>query len=277
MTSRAIVAVVLVACGSTSTPPGTPPPRTFGGDRPVTLQIPSTLEAGKLYPLVLILHGFGANGFVQEAYFGMSSLAADDTAFVLAPDGTTNSMGKQFWNADPNCCDLEHQGPDDVAYLGGLIDEVSAAWPIDPKAVTVIGHSNGGYMAYRLACDRADVIGDIIVLAGQAASTTCAPSQAVNVLHLHGTADDTVPFAVAAPSVQTWAAYDRCGTTRDPGPALDLDGTLAGSETHTEATAGCPAGVAVDFWTIDGGGHIPSITTAFEPAVWQWLTDHRRP
>jgi poly(3-hydroxybutyrate) depolymerase len=72
-----------------------PAPRTFGGDRPVNLQIPSTLEAGKLYPLVLILHGFGANGFVQEAYFGMSSLAADDTAFVLAPDGTTNSMGQR--------------------------------------------------------------------------------------------------------------------------------------------------------------------------------------
>lgn len=274
MTHRALAVVVLVACGSTSTPP---PPRTFGGDRPVNLQVPSTVEDGKLYPLVVVLHGFGANGFLQEAYFGMSSLAADDTAFVLAPDGMTNSMGKQFWNADPNCCDFEHQAPDDVAYLGGLIDQVSAAWPIDPEAVTVIGHSNGGYMAYRLACDRADVIGSIVVLAGQAASTTCAPSQAVNVLHIHGTVDDSVPFAVAAPSVQSWAVYDHCGAKRDPGPALDLDSTLAGSETRTEATTGCPAGVAVDFWTVEGGSHIPSLTTAFEPAVWQWLTTHRRP
>lgn len=273
MMCRAIAVVVLVACGSTSS---TPPPRTFGGDRPVNLQVPSTVEDGKRYPLVVVLHGFGANGFVQEAYFGMSSLAADDTAFVLAPDGTTNSLGKQFWNADPNCCDHEHQNPDDVAYLGGLIDEVSAAWPIDPKAVVVIGHSNGGYMAYRLACDRADVIGDIVVLAGQAASTTCTPSRAVNVLHIHGSADDTVPFAVAAPSVQTWAAYDHCGAKRDLGPALDLDGTIAGSETRTEVATGCPAGVAVELWTVEGGGHIPSLTSAFEPAVWQWLIDHRR-
>jgi len=272
MTSRAIVVVLLVACGAS-----TPPPRTFGGDRPVNLQIPLTLEAGKQYPLVLVLHGYGANGFLQEAYFGMSSLANDSTAFVLAPDGLENSLGNQFWNADPNCCDFEHQNPDDVAYLGGLIDEVSAAWPIDPKAVVVVGHSNGGYMAYRLACDRADVIGEIVVLAGQAASTTCAPAKPVNVLHIHGTVDESVPFAVAAPSVETWAAYDQCGPKRAPGPALDLEVKLAGSETHTEATAGCPTAIAVDFWTVEGGSHIPSFGSAFEPAVWQWLTDHRRP
>jgi polyhydroxybutyrate depolymerase len=267
------IAIILAACGSTASPP----PRTFGGDRPVNLEVPRTLEDGKRYPLVVVLHGYGANGYIQEVYFGLSQLASEGTAFVIAPDGLTDAKGKQFWNADPNCCDFDHRAPDDVAYLGGLIDEISAAWPIDPKAVFLVGHSNGGFMAYRLACDRADVVTNIVALAGEAASTTCAPSQPVHVLHIHGTMDDSVPFAVAAPSVQKWAGYDQCATTRAAGPALDLDTALAGTETRTEASTACPPGAAADLWTIDGAGHIPVITDRAEPVLWKWLTDHRRP
>lgn len=268
MTYRAISLLLLLACGTNA-----PRPKTFGGDRPVDLQVPDGFDASKHYPLVLILHGYSATGFLQQAYFNMMHLPG---AFVLAPDGLTDSMGHQFWNADPACCDFDHKNPDDVGYLGGLLDEVAAAWPVDPHQVLVIGHSNGGYMAYRLACDRADVITDITVLAGVAASTACAPQKPVDVLHLHGTLDDMVPFADAAPSVAKWAGYDGCGQTRTAGAPLDLDVSLAGAETQTATADGCPAGVAVEFWTIQGAGHVPSFNASFEPSVWQWFTTHPR-
>src|SRR5690348_1716650 len=98
-------------------------PLVFGGDRPVELQVPELLE-GETYPLVVILHGYGASGFLQQAYFEMSDLAEREGVFVLAPDGLTDSAGRQFWNADPTCCDFDGSNPDDVAYLGGLIDDV---------------------------------------------------------------------------------------------------------------------------------------------------------
>src|SRR5262249_47618301 len=37
-------------------------------------QIPAMLDDSKQYPLVVVLHGYGANGFVQEAYFGLNAL-----------------------------------------------------------------------------------------------------------------------------------------------------------------------------------------------------------
>jgi polyhydroxybutyrate depolymerase len=275
---RVWLAVVLAGCGSTS--PAKPPPTTFGGDRPVMLQVPPMLVPHQLYPLVMILHGYGASGFVQEAYFGMNQLAPQGLAFVLAPDGLVDSMGHQYWNADPACCDFDHANPDDVGYLGGLIDEVSAAWPIDPDAVYVIGHSNGGYMAYRMACERNDVISNIVVLAGGAASdpTTCAPKWPVSVLHMHGTADVEVPYdPIANASVTQWAAHDTCLATTTAGANVDIDTMLPGAETTTETFGGCPINITVELWSIQGGTHIPSLDqNSFGTMILQYLQAHPR-
>lgn len=272
---RAIALVtVLAACGSD--PGSSGAPTVFGGDRPVNLQIPE-LVGNQEYPLVLILHGYSANGFLQEAYFGLNDLAARGDAFVLAPDGLIDSMGNQFWNADSTCCDFDHQNPDDVGYLGGLVDDVMAAWPIDPKRVRVIGHSNGGYMAYRLACDRADVVTSIAVLAGDAVSVPCAPAEPVHVLHIHGTADTTVPFAGAQPSVDEWVMHDGCTGTQEPAGTLDLDNEVTGAETAIGVTQGCPADGAVDLWTMNGSTHVPSLLGTFDTSVSKWWADHPRP
>jgi polyhydroxybutyrate depolymerase len=275
---RALALVMLlVACGES----GGPPPKTYGGDRPADLKTPPTLTEGKEYPLVVVLHGFTATGFVQYAYFNASALVNSDRALVIAPDGIANSQGQQFWNADPACCDFGRQNPDDVAYIGGLIDDILADWPIDKNQVYIIGHSNGGYMAYRMACERADVIAGIGSLAGNAATTAsmCQPSKPVSVLHMHGTLDDTVPFngsPGAVYDVAQWATHDGCGTTRTATVTLDLDTQVTGSETRGETTSGCPSGVAVDLWTMEGSSHIPIFTTTAIDEIFGWLTAHKR-
>ncbi len=274
---------LLAACGGESEGPR---PTTFGGDRPVDLKTPVTLTEGKQYPLVVVLHGYGANGFAQSAYFGTNMLPATDAALVIAPDGTVDDSGKQFWNADAACCDFNNKRPDDVAYIGGLIDAVLDTWPVDPEQVYVVGHSNGGFMSYRMACERADVIAAIAPLAGLAASdaTKCNPSRTVNVLHMHGTTDATVPYGPtsavgtigAIGSVSQWAQKNGCGTTRTAQGDVDLETNLPGAETHRSTTTGCPADGAVDLWAIEGGGHIPIFNSAFVPGLMQWFTDHRR-
>lgn len=263
--------LLLAACGDPAERP-----RSFGGARPVTLQVPPQLDDGRDYPLLLILHGYGANGFVQQAYLGLGDLAMRGDALVLAPDGTVDHGGKQFWNADQVCCDFNRLEPDDVGYLGGIVEDVIASWPVDRRAVFAIGHSNGGFMSYRLACERADLFAAILALAGNAVSLPCEPARPVSVLHVHGTVDDTVPYAGAGPSVQQWAQLDGCGGALARGDDLDLEAGLAGPETRTESTGGCPPGVAVDLWTLEGGSHIPSLSAAFATSAWQWLTDHRR-
>jgi polyhydroxybutyrate depolymerase len=286
--SSLLALLALAACGGSSASPDAQS-TSLGGARPVKLQVPPDVAAGQRYPLVLILHGYGANGFVQQGIFWLRDLPTTHHAFVLAPDGTIDSTGKQFWNADPACCDIDHTGVDDVAYLGGLIDTVMATRPIDPARVFVVGHSNGAFMAYRLACDRADVVTAIVGLAGAAASTpsACAPKHPVSILDIHGNADDTVPYdgAVkgdihqpgALATIAQWAGYNGCTGALTNGGRLDLDSILTGDETQTAATGGCPAGGAADRWTIDGGSHLPDFQPTLQSDLWTWLDGHARP
>jgi polyhydroxybutyrate depolymerase len=264
VTCRAIALVVLAACGTSDAPR----PKTFGGDRPVDLQVPMGFTDDQQYPLVLVLHGYSANGTVQEAFFGAKSVVTDGSAFVLAPDGLVDSAGNQYWNADPQCCDFDHSGVDDSSYLASLVEDVKAAWPID--RVLVMGHSNGGYMTYRFTCDHADLVDGMVVLAGAYPTTTCTPSRAVPLIHIHGDQDTEVPFDLAMPSVTAWAGDDGCGAF-SPGPSYDLDGIVDGAETSSQI-ASCPAGLDVELWAMAGVGHIPSYTSAFMPTIWGWFT-----
>jgi polyhydroxybutyrate depolymerase len=266
----------VVACGSSDT---TPPPTQFGTpDRPVTLQVPANYDSSQHYPLIMVLHGYSASGFVQEAYFGVKAEVTAGHAFVIAPDGLVDSTGNEFWNADPGCCDFDHTNVDDSGYLGDILDAVKAAYPIDH--VWLIGHSNGGYMSYRMACDHADVVENIVVLAGDAATdpASCNPAKPVEVLHLHGDQDTTVPYGeTAMRSVDQWAMHDGCAGTFHAGPSYDLEAALAGSETTSQIADGCPTGIDLELWTIAGAGHVPALTTSFEPTIYQWFLDHARP
>jgi polyhydroxybutyrate depolymerase len=287
--AAATLALLLPACGGGDDGPPVERPTEFGGARPVSLQVPTDFDDTRSYPLLVILHGYGASGFLQQSYLRLGDAADGYDTLVLAPEGTKDTGGSQFWNADPACCDFGQTGVDDVAYVGGLIDDVMAAWPVDPARVALLGHSNGAFMAYRMACARADAVTAIAGLAGHATSSAvpCAPTDPVNVLHLHGTADDTVPYesgsfgGVRSPgaveSVGQWATRNGCaGALAPAGTAKDLDTGVAGAETEVQVTSRCPAGGAADLWTIDQGGHIPSIGEGFPAAVMAWIAAHPR-
>jgi polyhydroxybutyrate depolymerase len=284
-----LLAVITAACGGGGGGKAGPDAGVLGGDRPVKLQVPPDVQPGQKYPLVLILHGYGANGYVQQAVLQMRDLPTFAHAFVLAPDGTVDSAGKAFWNADPVCCDMDHTGVDDVKYLGGLIDTVMAQQPIDPARVFVVGHSNGGFMAFRMACARADVITAIADLAGAAPSdpSTCNPVKPVASLHVHGTADDMVAYAGAdlgnglhlpgaKQTVAEWAGKIGCTGALVDGGTIDIETYLAGAETQESSTSGCPAPAAADLWTINGGSHLPDLAPSFGTDVWAWLDAHAR-
>lgn len=272
----------LLACGGDDAP--VERPTDFGGARPVALQVPRDFDETKTYPLLVILHGYGANAFLQQGYFKLNDAATARQMFILAPDGTTDSGGSQFWNSGPECCDFGASGVDDVGYIGGLIDDVSAAWPV--ADVAILGHSNGAFMAYRMACDRADVVSAIVGLAGHATTTPCAPTAPVHVLHIHGTGDATVPYETglfsgiespgAVDSVAAWATRNGCTGAPTPSGTKDVDALQAGAESTVDITGGCPATGAAELWTIPDGTHIPQLAATFPDDLTAWLAAHHR-
>ena len=260
-------------------------------DRPIDVHVPPSYRSATPAPLIVLLHGFGANGEVQSAYLGMEKAVDAAGALYVHPDGTQNKIGKQFWNATDACC----AGPvtkdvDDSAYLAAVIATVRSQYSVDPRRIYVMGHSNGGFMSYRMACDHADVIAAVASIEGAtfADPEACSPSEPVAALEIHGTGDKTIGYdggkiaGVAYPSatetVETWAAYNGCDLTPDDPapPARDLVAGLAPA-TVTAYTTGCEPGGAAELWTQPDGTHIPIWSPTFATQVVGWLLDHPKP
>ena len=256
--------------------------------RPVEVHVPPNYEEGTPAPLLILLHGFGAGGQIQEAYFSLTKPADAAGMLYVQPDGTTNARGKQFWNATDACCAGPGSNVDDAAYLKAVIDSVSADYDVDPKRIFLVGHSNGGFMAYRMACDHADTVAAVVSVAGATNADTdaCDPSEPVPTLEIHGRSDTTIlydggktalgSYPSAPETVETWAAYNGCATTPDAEstPATrDLVQDLPPAVVTTYSE-GCDPGGHAELWSQDEGVHIPAWSPTFPQQVIDWLQEH---
>jgi len=292
-TSTAVVAgalaAALAACGNDSRPsslPAKPPAVSLVEARPYGLLAPASYRPSTPTALVVVLHGYGSNGRAQADYFGLPADAEEHGYLLAYPDGLVDPGGSRFWNATDACCNFYGNPVDDVAYLGAVIDDVAAHYTVDPKRVFVIGHSNGGFMAHRLACEIGGRLAAVVSLAGATWQNpaTCTAAAAVNVLQVHGDADRTilyggsVSYPSAAQTVAIWAQKNRCAGALQPvGADQDLDLQVPGPETRIESYDGCLAGGAVDLWTITGGGHIPGLGASWGDEVWSYFSSHPKP
>ncbi len=256
--------------------------------RTFTVVVPKSYNPTTPAPLIVALHGYTSSGQQAQEFFGLQA-QAEKRGFITAyPDGTKDANGQPFWNATDSCCNFALLPIDDSAYLISVINDVSKAYAIDPKRVFFIGHSNGGFMSYRMACEHADRIAAIVSVAGEtfADPSACTPSKPVSVLQVQGSTDEAIayaggkifrnPYPGAETTVKTWAKYNRCDATSRPGAEgnLDLVASLPGRETGTQAFAGCLAKVGVGLWTIKNGKHSPTFTPTFAKAVVDFFLAH---
>ena len=261
------------------------------GRGPVTIFTPAGHDQAQPTPLLLSLHGYGSSGASHESYTRFLSVI-DTYGFMYAhPDGTTDIFGFQFWNATDACCNFTGSNVDDSSYLRALIDTVKGLVAVDDRRVYVMGHSNGGFMSYRMACDHADSVAAIVSLAGATFDNPldCTPSGPLQVLQIHGTSDNLVlyaggdiagvPYPGAVESVEIWATYDGCSLVPDTSsPNINIDKSIPGDETMvTRYETGCVAGGSAELWTIVGGAHSPALVKKFPALVVEWLYAHPKP
>lgn len=262
------------------------------GVRPYRKRIPRSYDSSRPTPLVILLHGYGASGMAQDLYFRLGALAEERGFLYAYPDGTVDASGRRFWNATDACCDFAHSGVDDVAYITAIIDDMSARYNVDERRIYLVGHSNGGFMSHRMACELSTRVAAIVSLAGAnwLDSSRCKPSSPVAVLQIHGDADTIIaydggttasfgggPYPGARATVAGWAMRNGCGSALEStGMMLDLVPDIPGAETRVEAHRDCRAGAA-ELWTIQGGGHVPGLQPSFAATIYDWLSAHPRP
>ena len=246
-------------------------------------------------PLLLYLHGLGGSGTEALASPELRALAQRHRMVLVAPDGNLDREGRRFWNAGGACCNFDGKAVNDVARLEALIYHWTQRPEIDPARVYIVGFSNGGFMAHRLACYMDDRLAAIVSIggAGRAPEEACAPVSTIAVLEIHGDADPIVryggghvldnraadPHPSAPETFHDWAERLACPTearAKEKGKTItvDLDPRLPGAETTIESYTDCPHG-SVQLWTVRGGGHQVA-TPAMLARVGEFLVSHSK-
>ncbi len=118
-----------------------------GLDRHYMVFLPQNYTGTINFPLVIYLHSYGWNAQKGMNYTSLNQVADTNDFIVVYPYGRGNwNSGIEDNPAWPT--------PDfnDVGFIDALIDTLSNNYSIDPERIYAAGYSNGGFMAYRLAC-----------------------------------------------------------------------------------------------------------------------------
>jgi len=198
--------------------PGTFEAPVLGGFRVV---VPPDMKEDQKYPLVMILHGHGAN---PENYVGMfERVASSLEAIVCAPYGPYPipfERGHGFsWFPAPwffqellatggAAADRAQRRQEmelretqvSRAFVLAAIDDVSSEFPVDPDRVFLMGHSEGGVLAYGLALEYPDRFRALIVVGARLRASDATPeilagaSGKLEVMICHSRGDSAVSY-----------------------------------------------------------------------------------
>ncbi|RSV21581.1 PHB depolymerase family esterase [Sphingomonas sp. ABOLH] len=260
------------------------------GVRSVLLHLPPGFDPARPAPLVILLHGSGGTGAAMLRDSNLAEAADRHGFIVAAPDaGIPHDQGF-VWNIPgvPTVAGTipGPDAPDDVKFIGALIDQLAKAGCADPARVYATGLSGGGRMTSWLGCVAADRFAAIAPVVGLRAGNplasdptrpdpaTCRPSRPLPVIAFAGDADTTNPiqgggakywsYTMHAAEMR-WATLNDCTaapTTRWVAPKV-----------YEERYTGCRDGADVAGRITVGGGHSWVIDN---DALWAFLSQHRR-
>jgi len=270
-----VLLALLITCASPPIAAQTTQP----GDHRFTLQhggqtrlyrvhVPASYDAAKPTPLLVALHGGGGNMDHQadDAHYGLIGKSEREGFVVVFPNGFSRFRGGKLatWNAGHCCGGARDFDSDDVGFIRQMVSDVMRRLNIDRERVFATGMSNGGLMAYRLACEMSDVFKAIASVAGTDNTRQCSPKQPVSVLHIHAKNDTHVLFTGGAgldarrasvvtefrsvpDTIAQWVQHNGC--TGMPRRVLDRPGA------YCELHAPCRGNTQVQLCVTEIGGH----------------------
>jgi polyhydroxybutyrate depolymerase len=241
--------------------------------------------------IVVMLHGHagsaeqltGRSG-KPAPYRRWNAIADREGLLLVAPQGVDGGDGKSGWN---DCRADADSNPttDDAAFIAAVVTALRREYAVPSNRVYVLGTSNGGNMALRMAIERPDMIAAAaaIVASMPSRSECAAPTRAVPMLFMNGTDDPLMPFAggqvgkdrfqrgsvlSAEASVALWARLAGAASTPRT-TALPDRNTADGSRVMRKVHANAQGRNVVMLYRIEGGGHLEPSRTQRYP---RWLT-----
>ena len=173
-------------------------------------------EASEPSGLIINMHGFGGNASSQYSGTQMHNYAHPQNMAVVYPQGVNSGIGSPSWNVG-TFWDFNTQN--DVSFIDAVIDDVASNFEINLNKVYACGYSNGGYMAYELACELSNEITAFGSVAGNFmlnSDQECNNEREIPIIHFHGTNDATVDYyppsfdqaLTVEESIDYWSAFN---------------------------------------------------------------------
>ncbi len=230
-----------------------------GQTRTYTLNLPPDYYESNGFSLVIAMHGGGGDAAQFESTSRLTEKADAAGFIVVYPEGVKSDgvLGARTWNAG-KCCDYARDNNiNDVKFIDELIDELLAKYKINPKKVYATGHSNGGMLSYRLACEMSGKIAAIATSGcSMVVTQPCNPDRPVPVLHMHSVLDARVPYTggkgitgIYYPPIDSvmnvWSKINTCKTTAQ----------VVNDDYKFTRWTDCTNGVTIQYYLTQDGGH----------------------
>lgn len=238
-----------------------------GVTRLYRVHVPARYDATTPAPLLFALHGGGGNMDFQadDARYGQIAASEREGFVAVFPNGFSKRKNGKLatWNAGNCCGDARDKNIDDVGFIRQIVTHITRQMNIDRQRIYATGMSNGGMMAYRLACEMSDVFAAIAPVAGTDNTRNCAPKKPVSVLHFHAKNDTHVlfdggagpgardkskvtEFTSVAATLSKWTALNGCATPRR---------VIARAGVYCDLYSPCRDGAKVQLCATETGGH----------------------
>lgn len=274
--------------------------RLFSFHRPVSVR-----NAGRL-PLVMVLHDGGGSPERMADITLINHLADRDGFMVVYP-----SAIDRFWN------DGRKKAPgdksiDDVGFLMAVRDRMIKSFNADPQRVYLVGLSEGGMMAMRLACESARGFAAMATVNASMPvdlATRCKPNAQIPAMMIAGTSDPVIPYTggdvnlfdetagKVLPVMETadaWRQNNGCAAEMPVRELPDRE-TSDGSVVRVHGWDKCRAGAVVQLYEIQRGGHTwpgtgrqlarlrqfvlgrPNMDFDATAKIWEFVSSFKRP
>lgn len=216
-------------------------------------------------PVVFVLHGLGGSNSTMTN-IGFKQIGDSARVISIYPQGIINAFGQSSWDNGTLLAPIA----DDVTFFNNMIDHLIQNYNIDQTRIYCTGISMGGIMSYHLACELNERFAAIGAMSGTMATddiANCVPTYKTPVIHVHGTADATVPYyssplpslSLVGETMNFWINVHQCLSSADstqlPNNAAD------GLTVDRFIYQACTPESSLELLRVNGGGH----TYFYEP------------
>lgn len=233
------------------------------GDRHYRIAMPEGHDGATPVGAIVFAHGYrgSARGVMNNG--NLRRMVSDMGLALIAV-----KSGGDDWDIPGVPSHVDSDGVAEMAYFDAVVSDATARFAIDPARLMMSGFSAGGMVTWELACNRPDLFAGFAPVSGtfwQGPPEDCAAP--ANVVHIHGTADRTVPLSGRQ------IAQTKQGDVLEVLAMYGAFGGYAETETVDVDRLSCArsvnaSGNVLEFCTFDGGH---SFSRGFLSYAWSRL------